>query len=400
MKHLKVPETFIKRLNPFRKLFSAKYHKKFSQYIFALIFMHSPVSLTRMAQMYGYTHHTRFSRLLEEDHWSLESLLSLRQKTIRQHTQEHAGRHRHFLIIDDTAAEKRGEEMEGAGYHFNDKYKKAVWAHNFVTLLSLIADMEYQEQHKFCQKTAMYRKNEDCKKYGVEFQSKIALACKLIKDFRAPAGTRPVVLSDAWYCAAEFIRAILKKHYDYVLRLKSNRYVIYQGKKIQASQLAKLVFRSPSGRRIVKVRNNGHTYRTCLINVIIPKVGKVHLLISKEQGRRNTRFFITNRTDWSARQMILSYSRRFPVEQYYKEVKQLFCFKDYHVRKASAILRHIELACTAHMILEMLRSEEKRKRSMVEIVDAVREAALEETWEEVYAMGQAAGPMTQLKMAS
>jgi len=385
---LHIPTFITKLLNEYASIIRKRFFKRFCLYVFMLIVLDGPISIRRMSKACGFSHHSHLTRLLSG--WRRqEAFMDLRQKWILHRVRSCPEGYRVYLVIDDTALEKRGKKMEGTGWHYSEKAKRAVWAHNFVGFLLVITTREGELLLRCPLALQMYRKKSECKTLNIPFLSKIDQAQAFIKDFEDSVGTRPVVLFDAWYCAKKLINEVQGKGYDYVSRIKSNRNVYFHDHKTKLTALAKSVMKSRKGFSRTLVKDKGHTYETWRLEVDIPDIGLVLLIISKEQGKRNPAFFITNRLTWTARKVIVTYGRRWTVEEFFKEVKQLFGLEDYHVRAAAPIQIHVELVLTAFMILERIRTERMLPgTTMPETVDWVKTMFFRETMRAAYEKGR------------
>ena len=96
----------------------------------------------------------------------------------------------------------------------------------------------------------------------------------------------------------------------------------------------------PSAFRPVKVEN--HTYWCFTLCVRIASLGKVRLVISFESAELKGSYavLVTNRTDWSAKQILSKYLKRWPIETFYRDGKQHLGLDEYRVRTSEAIQTH------------------------------------------------------------
>jgi hypothetical protein len=123
-----------------------------------------------------------------------------------------------FLSLDDSVHYKpRGKKMGGLGKHYSNCEKRSVTGH-------CLFGAVYQVMQERCPLLPrLYCQKATCLKEGRPFLSKIDLAVQTVMEFESAAGTKTHVLVDSWYHCAKLRKATRQKGYDLSGGLKSNR---------------------------------------------------------------------------------------------------------------------------------------------------------------------------------
>ncbi|MEO1399975.1 MAG: transposase [Cyanobacteria bacterium J06635_1] len=174
------------------------------------------------------------------------------------------------------------------------------------------------------------------------------------------------VLFDSWYLSAEFVTHLKASQKDWVSLLKVNRNLEAYSIRLRDADGQRIQFTDPH----IKVENlvplipktafrpvelENHTYWCFTLCVRIPGLGKVRLVISFEPSDLSGTYavFVTNRTDWTAKQILSKYLQRWPIETFYRDGKQYLGLDEYRMRTAEAIETHWCLVFVAYSILHL-----------------------------------------------
>ena len=299
------------------------------------------------------------------------------------------------LSVDDTLCEHVGSLFEYIDRHYNHSDATYPLAHNPVTShyvsgavrfpVDLRLYRRYEEVtqwatfvHKhFPEQVIPTTKKERAKLHKVvdpvlledpafqtlhaAFQTKIALAIELVRKAVERELPFSTVLFDSWYLAEELISVLAELQKDWVSILKRNRnletnsFVLRDaagdplpctGPHIKVEDLVPHV--PASAYRPVTVGEQ--TYWCFTLTVRLPSVGKVRLVISFATADLTGTYvvLVTNRLDWSARQIIATYLLRWPVETFYQDGKSYLGLNEYRMRNAEAIKKHWCLVFVAY----------------------------------------------------
>jgi len=282
------------------------------------------------------------NRFLTESPWDKEKLqnkkLYIANQTLRT-SQSCIG----YFLLDDTINNKTGKHMEDAGYHYDSKIGKSVWGHDLVTTHYVNGEVEYPVG------ISLYVKKKTCEQKKTEVKTKIQLATEQILAFTAPEGVRIMLAFDCRFFCRQIVDAAKEMKWDWVTQADSNRIIHYKAKKMNVTELAK----SLADLRFKKVPVEGKRYALCCLKVWMPKIGDVRLVVSKEED--GFHFYVSNRLDYSARQVLLTYKVRHRIEEFYRAVKQNLGVEAYQMRSGRGSIIHWHLVFCAPTLLTLLK---------------------------------------------
>lgn len=330
-------------LEQFRPCFSRPQFRNFSTYILGLVACEGRKNVDAINGCFVESKdQSALNRFLTVSPWSLQRFENQRLNMVRENLQVPKGSIG-FLIFDDTINKKTGLHMEDAGYHYDSSEGKAVWGHNLVTTHYVNGKVEYPVR------LGLYVKKETCLKTGRAFKTRIQLAREQIEAFTPPAGTRTILVFDSWFFCRQIVEAARGKCWDWVTQSESNRIVHYKGKKMNVTQLAECL----PEKRFKTVKVKGEAFTLCGLEVWMPKLGNVKIVVSKEED--GFHFYVTNRLDWSDRQVLEAYKMRQNIDVFYRDVKQNLGLEEYQMRKGRGAIIHWHLVFTAYTLLTLLR---------------------------------------------
>jgi SRSO17 transposase len=305
-----------------------------------------------------------------------------------------------YLILDDTRCEHVGSLFEYVERHYNHREHTYPLAHNRVTSHYLsgavrfpvdfalygryesVTQWEQFVRQQFPtqviptqakaraklhrQLDQPLRQDPAFEQLHQQFRSKITLAVDLIKQAVERGLAFSTRLFDSWYLAPQLLAILTEYDKDWISLLKSNRNlevhsfvlkdeqgqaVPLEGPHIQVADLVPLI----PAQAYRPIRVNDQTYWCFSFCVRIPSLGKVRLLISFDNPEFTGTYavLVTNRTDWSARQVLSQYLHRWPIETFDRDGKQLLGLDDYRIRSLEAIETHWCLVFVAYSSLHL-----------------------------------------------
>ena len=91
------------------------------------------------------------------------------------------------------------------------------------------------------------------------------------------------------------------------------------------------------------------------MTVRIPSIGKVRIVISFDNPELEGNYvvLVTNRLDCNAKRILSTYLRRWPIETFYQDSKQLLGLDEYRMRTAQAFQKHWSLVFVAYSLLHL-----------------------------------------------
>src|SRR4029450_3824407 len=130
----------------------------------------------------------------------------------------------------------------------------------------------------------LYVKKEACAAVSVPFQKTTELAAQLIREFKAPAGVKVVVLFDAYYLCPTVVKACREQQFHFASTLKSNRSLFKQGWKLHAGRDGRNLFR----RRRTDTLDLAKPYGSVRYRFVdagwleVSKLGPLHVVFSRK----------------------------------------------------------------------------------------------------------------------
>jgi hypothetical protein len=218
------------------------------------------------------------------------------------------------LILDDTILEKHTQGLEGIRKLLDTKTGGFIWGLS-VVLLCWSDGKETTPIGLF-----IYKKK------GI---SKLDLAIKLLK-YAKHLGLKPkYVLFDAWYAAQKLLKTVIALGWQFVSRLRKNRYL--DGKKL-------------------KTRHRHPNWQT---------IGKLKGAIEVKVFRRGDKFYASSdlNLDWKAVKKL--YKIRANIEEVFKLVKQHCGWQAVQQRTIRTYYRHLSLGIIAFIYLQKLKRKHK-----------------------------------------
>ncbi|HWH68400.1 MAG TPA: transposase, partial [Candidatus Sulfotelmatobacter sp.] len=207
-----------------------------------------------------------------------------------------------MMVLDDTVDERKGKAIEGLGWHHS--------ANSVVQGVCAVTAMLMSGATRLLWAVRGYRTRKSCPDKK-DFRSKVALALDILNEARAHfAPGRLTVLMDCWYACAQILNRITQSGWTYVVALRSNRIVRFQGKKRILRNLVK--GRRKSAFHTVKI-SRGRRVHFAVLEIHLPKVGPVRLVICRI-GKTAWHYLVTNDLAMKGRQMVLQYLERSWIE--------------------------------------------------------------------------------------
>ena len=392
----------LKHSGAFEDLFdNRKQIRHFQNYLTGLIILENKSMANISRCILDSADKTNISRFFSETPWLEEAVNTRRiQYMIEQTEGKRLKGEKSCLIIDDTLCEHVGSLFEYVDQHYDHCENRYPLAHNLVTSHYISGAVrfpldarlyrryeEITEWEKFVEKhfpdrvipsgkkerakfhsevDSILLKDPEFEKLNGMFKTKIALATELIEQAIARKIPFQTVLIDSWFLSPELVSVLERYHKDWVSLLKKNRnlethsFTLYdeqgeviplKGPHIQVEKLVSLIPKSAYKKVTVKEKD----YYCFTLSLQVPSLGKVRIVISFDNPQLKDTYavLITNRTDWTAKQIIESYLQRWPIETFYQDGKGHLGLDAYRMRTAEAIQKHWCLVFVAYSWLHL-----------------------------------------------
>jgi SRSO17 transposase len=335
-------------LSWFSGAFSRPSFKLFSSFIVGFIQLGKEVHTSSMVKTLSASFLEKslssFTRFLGKNRWEIDEVLDLAMQRFFQ-TLRIKARRPLFLILDDTIQEKTGKKIPGCSWHKDHAHNMAnVFGHQWVvagllwknSLMPLWAKLYHSRKTKGCGR----------------FQTKIAMAQKMVQGLRLPIPCKLYLLADSWYWAKELVKVCRKCGYHMISQLRCNSVIVIKGKRTPIKELAS---RSEAYRKIsISLYGKEKTLNLAKWIGTIKGIGKVAMVVVKEKGKK-THYLVSTNLYLPALEIVKYYAKRWKIEQMIKDLKQRLGFGDYQVRNLSAIHRHAAVALLSYFVLIMIK---------------------------------------------
>lgn len=247
------------------------------------------------------------------------------------------------LIIDDSLSKKTGKHLFGVQFHKDHCGNGFMFGHQVVTAIlrthNLLLPLIPRLYHK-------------------ESMSKIQLAKEQILLAMQHVKIREVIV-DSWYMAAEIITLCTTKDIAVIGCLKSNRLISVHNHWIGARNYFRRVQRSTM--KLVVINDEKYRYHEALVS--LRGVGLVKLAIV-QQWRNNTWsrafYLVSTDTKRSAEGIITTYTTRWDIEVFHRDIKQHLGLESCKARRETSITRHLMLVTLTHASLKLWMHWEQR----------------------------------------
>lgn len=186
---------------------------------------------------------------------------------------------------------------------------------------------------------------------GARYRSKNELARALVWEVVRAGTSATVILFDNWYASRENIRFFGRLGLGWATRLKKNTTVVFEGQKLTVAQLGATVARA-----------NYHYYaslsaRARSFSVTVFGVAAQLTVVQHDTHpeRDRTKFVVSNLAGLTTAERVAWYRRRWPIECFFRDCKQLLGLCGCQARTAQAILTHLLLVCVAYVVLQLVK---------------------------------------------
>jgi hypothetical protein len=281
------------------------------------------------------------NRFITEPKWNIKAVIN-QAKTLLL-SEANIDSSFEYKIIDDTVCRKYSQQTEMVGYNHSSTMG-TVLSHDYVTSLYVNNGLAVSDGLK------LYGNQKKCSEKGIEFKTRLQLACDLI-DEHTPLAKKTIWLWDSWFTCQQMASKCKAYGYNWVGEIKSNRIVFYEEKRYRLDELFDKIL-SEGG--FCDVVMNGEVYSVFKADVFMPKMGYFSIVINVKAGTRDVHFLCTDLVGCSVEEIVGHGLERHRIEDFYKGAKALG-FGEYRFRASEAALIHAHLVTLAYTLLDVLR---------------------------------------------
>jgi len=279
-------------------------------------------------------HRTTFGKFLSQGVWNINlAWKGIRKFVIRTVYTCSSSNLPIFAIYDDTIAEKTKPSSQAkstiqeTGFHQSHLKGKQVWGHQLLTTMLSCGKkvLPYSIER--------YKKGE---------KSKIQMVCDIVESLPSPKGVA-YGLCDSWFTNKKVITAHLKKGYHLIGALKTNRIIYPKGIGIQIKQFTQYIEKND----VCLVTVNNSKYWVYRYEGHLNGIDNAVVLLCwhenafKKDGALHA--FLCTDTELENQTILDYYSKRWPIEVFFRQTKNNLGLNTYQVRSTKSIDRMLLL---------------------------------------------------------
>jgi hypothetical protein len=236
-----------------------------------------------------------------------------------------AGFAQKVLIADDTLLHKTGKEMELVSYHFDHMSKHThlgyqmlqVGYHNGVDFYPVDVSFHTSRNRPNVNAKTMDRRSNGWRRRMEAFEKKTDMLIHMLEHCWQLGIDARFVLFDSWFSHDTIIAKILDIGYGVICRLKRSRMrYLYQGRHLTLSQLWHNVARH----ELCWI--GPWQVRAARISVFLPHSQDVSIVFVR-WSKKQWHAFLCTETEMEIPEILDYYSRRWAIEVYFRDCKQL-----------------------------------------------------------------------------
>jgi len=248
-----------------------------------------------------------------------------------------------FIFDDTLKRHKYSKYIFGLSSHHDHLNGGYSLSHNLVTGGIL------QEKHFYPTNCELYQRQVDVCESST-FITKLDIAQAMLEEWIDKVDN---ILMDNWYSSQKILKTIVNHKKSFFTMLKKDRNFKENHKtKRQLQEYKKYI--NPKSYKKVFVNNQWHLVHEKI--GFLPKVGKVKVLFTKfydpiTRRSKKLHYLCTNNINLTIEEVLIKYKDRWPIETFYKDIKQNLGFEKCIIRKEIGVKRHFLLSFIAHSLL-------------------------------------------------
>ena len=281
------------------------------------------------------------NRFITQPKWDIQSVVNEGKKLLLNESELNS--EIEYQLIDDTVCKKYSQQTEMVCYNHSSTMG-TVLSHDYVTTLYVNNGVAVPDGLK------LYGNERKCKEKGVQFKTRVQLACDLISKHVSKA-KQTICEWDSWFMCKDVVDLCVAKGSNWIGEIKSNRIVFYEGNRYRLDELFDRLSNEGSFCDIIV---NGELFHACKVDVFMPKIGDVSIVVNVRVHTKDTHLLCTDLVDCSVEEIVGHALERHRIEDFYKQAKALG-LGEYRFRESEAALIHAHLVSLACTLLDVLR---------------------------------------------
>jgi hypothetical protein len=281
------------------------------------------------------------NRFITQPKWDIQSVVNEGKKLLLNESELNS--EIEYKLIDDTVCKKYSQQTEMVCYNHSSTMG-TVLSHDYVTSLYVNNGVAVSDGLK------LYGNERKCKEKGVQFKTRVQLACDLISKHVSKA-KQTICEWDSWFMCQDVVDQCVAKGSNWIGEIKSNRIVFFEGNRYRLDELFDRLSNEGSFCDIIV---NGELFHACKVDVFMPKIGDVSIVVNVRAHTKDTHLLCTDLVDCSVEEIVGHALERHRIEDFYRETKALG-LGEYRFRASEAALIHAHLVSLACILLDVLR---------------------------------------------
>jgi hypothetical protein len=283
------------------------------------------------------------------------------------------------LIADDTLLPKTGKNMELVSYHHDHTTHRSQLGYQWLQLgyhngrFFFPIDGGFHTSRKRPNRRVATVDRRTCgwKRRQESFEKKTDLLEQMLRRAEKAGISARFLLFDSWFANDDLIAKSLRIGYAVICRLKANqtRYG-YNGKMMNLKELWHHVARH----QLEKVP--GWQMRATALHLELPKTGRVRVVFTRCSKKR-WHCFLCTETDLDIAEILKYYSRRWVIEVYFKDCKQLLDLGRGQSESFDALVALTTIIMIRYLLLVYLLLKKHTSKSIGPIFRQLAEEQLE-----------------------
>jgi hypothetical protein len=338
-----IPSRLRNILSKFKKHFTKPQYKNFCRTMLGLIAAgkgeHDVKSINEL--FIDRKDQSSLNRFITESKWDVEEVVKTGRELLLGEAEHDPAVE--IKVIDDTVCRKYSPKTEMVCYNHSSTMG-TVLSHSYVSSLYVNGGVAVPDGLK------LYGSEKKCRVKGVQFRTKVQLACELIRD-HTPRADKTILLWDSWYTCSDLVEECKARGYSWIGEIKGNRVVLHGGKRIHLRELVEEMCREGG---FTDVAVDGELYQACKVEAYLPRIGDISIVADVKVGTDDVHLLCTDMVGCGVGELLGYALERHRVEDYYRGAKALG-LGEYRFRGSEAALIHAHLVSLACALLDVLR---------------------------------------------
>ena len=265
------------------------------------------------------------------------------------------------LIADDSISPKTGKDMELVSYHFDHKSGKSILGnqylqlgfHNGIDFFPIDVGMNTSTKRPNSNIRDIDKRTNGWKRRNEALSKKTDILVEMSQRAWNAGIDASFMLFDSWFAHDDVISKINACGYGVICRLKRGRVKYeYQGKNYTLKQLWQQV-----AKKQTQYIGNFHLKAFCL-NAKLPKTGDVRLLFVSD-SKKDWQVLLSTDLELNASEILTYYSRRWAIEVFFKDAKQMLNMGKEQTRTFDAVIASHSIVMIRYLLLRYILNKRR-----------------------------------------